>query len=123
MVEQETLADYIARLCRERGLSWRAASLRAGLNPNYITQLVRGHRPNPKAESLRALAEALEGDYEYMLRLRNLAPPPLASTREQRLITALRWLPPDDQERIIAMINGLVAHRRKQADISDESPT
>jgi transcriptional regulator with XRE-family HTH domain len=126
MVE-ETLAEYIRRLCKERGLSWRQASIRAGLDPTYISALLRGRHPEPKAETLKALATALGGDYTYMLALRNLAPDQEKRKKtllEQQIIDRIKHLPPSDQERIIAMIDGLAAYRRKQqTKAANESPS
>lgn len=116
MTETETLAEYIRGLCRLRGLSWRAASLKAGLNRNYITHLIRGRQSLPKADTLKALAKALDGDYEYMLALRDLAPSttPPKPPFEHRAIVAMQQLPPEDQERVLAMLEGLVAHYRAE---------
>lgn len=118
MVASETLADYVVRLCRRRGWSWRVASIEAGLNPHYISHLVRG-QVNPKAETLFALAQALDGDYDYMLRLRDLAPVSAEEERsvlERRLTDEIMRLSPEDRERMIAMIEGLVGLRNRQQE-------
>jgi hypothetical protein len=67
--EQMTpLAQYLVKLCAERNLSWRAASMRAGLSPEAISLIVRrGHKARP--ESLRKFAEGVGGDYLRMMEL------------------------------------------------------
>jgi len=110
MGEPDTLESYLKRLCRIRGLTWRQASLRAGLNPDYLSHYFTQsgeHRWEPKAETLRQLAEALGGDYEYMLYLRGLGPPQNerdALTR--RLVAAIRRLSPQTQETLLTLLEG-----------------
>lgn len=118
----ETLEEALKRLCAERGWSWRQASFRAGLNPDYLSNLFKKGHGRPKADTLRALAWAFGKDkeerdsiYGYLLFLRGLAPRTEAEQYEARILAAFRTLPPDDQERIAVMVEGLAAHRRREA--------
>jgi len=66
----QTLGEYIGDLCEERGLSMRAASMRAGLAPETVSKILRrGPTTRPRADTLLAIAEAIGGDYARMLEL------------------------------------------------------
>lgn len=44
----------------------RSLSLRAGLGPNYVNQLVNGQKPTPSAEAIIRLCEALNLSLAYV---------------------------------------------------------
>ncbi len=55
MRNQTPMAAYLERLCRERGLSLRAASIAAGLGEATLGNVVRGYR-HPDPSTLRKIA-------------------------------------------------------------------
>jgi transcriptional regulator with XRE-family HTH domain len=56
MQNQSPMAAYLERLCKERGLSLRAASLAAGLGEATLGNLVRGYRRDPDPTTLQKIA-------------------------------------------------------------------
>jgi transcriptional regulator with XRE-family HTH domain len=71
------LGAYIDARRRELGLSWRRLSYKAGLSPETVTMLVvREGVSQPRAETLRAIAKALNVPYEKLLILAGHMDPP-----------------------------------------------
>jgi len=68
-------------------------------------------QPLPKATTLKKLAEALDGDYEYMLALCGLAPQRGADEEFElllhRLEAALKKLPPNLRDVAASLIEAL----------------
>lgn len=54
------LSHKLERRLKELGLSARAASLKAGLGPDAIRNILRGKSANPKGRTLERLAQALD---------------------------------------------------------------
>jgi transcriptional regulator with XRE-family HTH domain len=55
----EPFGSAVARLMRERGLSYRALARETGLSAGYLNHLVQGTRPTPSDAVLERLAVAL----------------------------------------------------------------
>jgi transcriptional regulator with XRE-family HTH domain len=55
----EPFGPAVARLMRERGLSYRGLARETGLSAGYLNHLVQGTRPAPSDEVLERLAAAL----------------------------------------------------------------
>lgn len=55
----EPFGTAVARLMRERGLSYRGLARETGLSAGYLNHLVQGTRPTPSDEVLVRLAVAL----------------------------------------------------------------
>ena len=55
----EPFGSAVARLMRERGLSYRGLARETGLSAGYLNHLVQGTRPAPSDEVLERLAAAL----------------------------------------------------------------
>ena len=55
----EPFGSAVARLMRERGLSYRGLARETGLSAGYLNHLVQGTRPPPSDEVLERLATAL----------------------------------------------------------------
>jgi transcriptional regulator with XRE-family HTH domain len=49
------------------GFTARAASIKAGLKPDAIRNIVRGKSQNPRGDTLRSLARALECSVQYLV--------------------------------------------------------
>ena len=49
------------------GFTARAASIKAGLKPDAIRNIVRGKSENPRGDTLRSLARALECSVQYLV--------------------------------------------------------
>ena len=63
--------DALKRRLQERtkavDVSLRKASIQAGLAPGYAVDLVNGRNKRPSIEAVKALADALDCDVEYLL--------------------------------------------------------
>jgi transcriptional regulator with XRE-family HTH domain len=55
----EPFGPAVARLMRERGLSYRGLARETGLSAGYLNHLVQGTRPVPSEDVLERLAVAL----------------------------------------------------------------
>ena len=75
------IADYIMNLCRQQHLSMREASIKAGLSTETVGVIVRRGNP-PRPDTLRAIARALGGDYDHMMRISGHLPPRPPSDEE-----------------------------------------
>jgi transcriptional regulator with XRE-family HTH domain len=58
-VPSERFGSAVARLMRERGLSYRALARATGLSAGYLNHLVQGTRPAPSDEVFERIAAAL----------------------------------------------------------------
>ena len=71
------LGQYILELVRGQHLSMREASMKAGLAPETISQILRrGSLSRPRPETLEMIADALGGDYTRMMILAGHLPSP-----------------------------------------------
>lgn len=71
------LGAYIDARRQELGLSWRRLSYKAGLSPETVTMLVKRESiSQPRAETLRGIARALNVPYERLLQLAGHLDPP-----------------------------------------------
>lgn len=61
-----TRADRIRERLEALGLSERAASMKAKLNPRFITDLLLNPDMSPRADNMRKLAEALETTPDWL---------------------------------------------------------
>jgi transcriptional regulator with XRE-family HTH domain len=111
--EPTTLADYVlALLARKPGLSMRKASEEAGLNVNSIQQIVNGQRPNPRHDTLKAIADTLGTDHDYyeMCKLAGYptpVPPGVNDEEEIKLLTMFRALPQEEKEQLLETVTSL----------------
>ena len=64
----ETLASFLRDQCAGRGLSWRAASLGAGLGATSVYGIIRGVSV-PEPETLRKLAAFFGVSDQYLMEL------------------------------------------------------
>ena len=58
----EPFGAAVARLMRERGLSYRGLARETGLSAGYLNHLVQGTRPTPSDEVMQRVAQALGSD-------------------------------------------------------------
>jgi len=65
--ELTPVAQWLVEECRARNLSWREASLRAGVDKGTISAIVRGTQPG--LEVCKALATFFQQSPEHALRL------------------------------------------------------
>ena len=56
----ETLAEYLARLMRQKGLTPKELSRRSGLTDSYIGRVCKGQADNLTVDTIKKLATALE---------------------------------------------------------------
>jgi transcriptional regulator with XRE-family HTH domain len=96
------LPEFLINECRERGLSWRQASLKAGLDHSAISRFVRGTQPNP--ESCAKLAGYFGYNPDHILVLAGHRTDEYSEfTRNKDTLFISIWnrLNPDDQERVL----------------------
>ena len=66
--EPTPLSQYILELLKNQNLSMREASMKAGLAPETISQIIRrGKTSTPRPDTLRLIASALGGSYQKMM--------------------------------------------------------
>jgi transcriptional regulator with XRE-family HTH domain len=58
----EPFGTAVARLMRERGLSYRALAVETGLSAGYLNHLVQGTRQTPSDDVMARVAGALGAD-------------------------------------------------------------
>jgi transcriptional regulator with XRE-family HTH domain len=90
----EPLHGLIARLRSERQLSIARLAAATGLSPNAVRWIERGIT-QPKPESLRALAGALDVPYELLLQKAGYLEQTLQPNDEREVIDLYRALTPD----------------------------
>jgi lambda repressor-like predicted transcriptional regulator len=68
---KKELAEYISRVCKEKGLSLRSLSVNAGLSPGTVHSLInRGYEPS--LYTLNRLADYLGVKRQYLWKLAGL---------------------------------------------------
>lgn len=103
----EQLREWVSGECEKRNLTWRDASLRAGVNAGAISAIMNGQRPGLGV--CKALARSFSTPTEYVLRLAGHLPmrtgegdPELAAIADQ--LTAIwhdiKQLDPASAERL-----------------------
>jgi lambda repressor-like predicted transcriptional regulator len=66
------LGRYILKCLKRKNLSMRQASLDAGLAPETVSQVIRrGKTSTPRPDTLRLIADAIDGNYHQMMVLAN----------------------------------------------------
>lgn len=107
MGELTELGRYVLDLINEQNLSLREASMKAGLAPETISQMLRrGKTSTPRPDTLRMIADALGGDYRRMMELAGHLPSgpitPLVDVPQLRnFAERVSKLPPERQRRIM----------------------
>jgi transcriptional regulator with XRE-family HTH domain len=62
------LSEYILELLKNQNMSMREGSMKAGLAPETISQIIRrGKTSTPRPDTLQMLADALGGSYQRMM--------------------------------------------------------
>jgi transcriptional regulator with XRE-family HTH domain len=72
-MRMEALRDWLTEECNRRNLSWREASVRAGVYPGAVSAIMNGQRPG--LEVCKAMARSFGTPPEYVLRLAGHLPP------------------------------------------------
>jgi transcriptional regulator with XRE-family HTH domain len=93
----ETLASFLRDACARRGLSWRAASIGAGLGATAVYGIIRGVSV-PEPETLRKLAAFFDVSDQYLMELAGHLPPAKRGDEldvGRALRSRYRDLPPD----------------------------
>lgn len=112
------LAQFLDDKCKELGLSWREASIKAGLDHAAISRFIRGTTPSP--ESCRKLAKFFSVDEDLVLTLaghkgERLSEADELTTEAMVLIEEMmRDLPEDRQWKIYKMIRLEIEDYREQ---------
>ena len=113
----ESLNALLSRLRTERGLSIAQLAARTGLSPNAVRWIERGVT-QPKPESLRVLAQALEVPYELLLQRAGYLEQPPAPAENDDVGALFRELTPEHQELVMNLMRALAA----KTPPSDGSP-
>lgn len=115
----ESLNTLLSRLRTERGLSIAQLAARTGLSPNAVRWIERGVT-QPKPESLRVLAQALEVPYELLLQRAGYLEQPLPPQQSDDVGALFRELSPEHQELVMNLMRALAP---KPPPPAGESPT
>lgn len=114
MENLSALQGWLAQVCERDNLSWREASLKAGVNAGAISSIMTGARPGLRV--CKALANLFEVPEPYVLYLAGHMeapeePPPLSpplAFRLDRTRASIAELPVDAQDLVIAAIESIV---------------
>ncbi len=98
--------EVLARLRSERRLSVAQLAQRAGLSPNAVRWIERG-MTQPKPETLKALATALDVRYEVLLQRAGYIDEPSVSSAEQEVLTLFNALPSERQALALDLLRAL----------------
>ncbi len=103
------LGEYVLGIIRRHpDLSMRKASIQAGLGENTIHQIVKGHRPHPAPDVLRAIASqwGTDQDYVEMLRLSGCEIPLPADVTpvEAEALNLFRSLSEEDRQQALLVL-------------------
>jgi hypothetical protein len=108
-----TIADYIKEILdRHPGLSMRKASLQAGLNENEVQQIIKGDRPTPRPDTLKAITDTWGtlGDYIELMRLAGYEiplSPDFDDPEEAELLALFRDLPPKARDYVLKILRSV----------------
>jgi transcriptional regulator with XRE-family HTH domain len=117
------LATFLDAQCKERGLSWREASLKAGLDHAAISRFIRGTTPSP--ESCRKLAVFFGVPEDIVLSLAgHKSELPDEDEIKSQAIRAIeylmRQLPENRQREILEMVRTMHRLYTEQQDVEEE---
>ena len=105
---KETLANRIRVRLEATGQSANAASQKAGLDRDYIGDLLKrfdaGETQNPRTDTIAKLAKALTCDGEWLASGRR---PPAEDNQIQEALTLLSGLPDDQRENALVVLRAL----------------
>lgn len=108
------LQEWLTEACRERNLSWREASIGAGVNPGAVSAIMSGVRPG--LQVVINLAEFFDVPPEFLLRLAGHLPPKRAKPGDLSSVARHKFtqlmelgaeLPTDLQEEFAEILLGL----------------
>jgi transcriptional regulator with XRE-family HTH domain len=111
----ETLASFLQEECKRRMLSWRAASLGAGLGATVVYGIIRGVSV-PEPETLRKLAAFFGVSEQYLMELAGHLSPAQRSDEidlGRALRSRYRDLPPEALREIEDFIE-FIYHRYRR---------
>lgn len=121
-VKRETLAEFVGRIRREKGLSCadvERQSARGGqkIAASYVNRIENGLKNRPTADRLQALARGLGIPVdELWARASGSAPSDVGEVEERRLVTMFRELPRDRRRDLLNILESLHRdHRRSSA--------
>lgn len=97
----DTLGQYILDLCDKQNLSMRQASIRAGLSEDTIGVIVR-RDTRPRPETLKAISEGIDGDFQLMMILAGHIEPPSLQGFDREVVALGRQLQEEWQRLIKA---------------------
>ena len=102
------LAEFLISECRDRDMSWRQASLKAGLDHSAISRFIRGTQPSPL--SCAKLADYFGYSLDHMLVLAGHRDDELQqydSNKNGLFMAIWKRLNPDEQERVLRFARNL----------------
>jgi len=81
-----TLAEYVDRIMRERGLSSYEVEKRSGgeIADSYVTRIRQGKSKHPSVPKLKALAKGLDIDYRALVEV-------AAGSQPQKISAKAKW--------------------------------
>ena len=102
-----TVANWLEDACKSRNLSWRAASLGAGLSQNTVQDIIKNSKKRPNRDTCRRLARHFGTPADFVLRLAGHPSVKVNSTqtRFDNLIDIIRDLTPGKQIELTQIAN------------------
>jgi transcriptional regulator with XRE-family HTH domain len=115
-MKKKELADFLSKLCKDKGLSLRSLSKNAGLSPSTVHSIInRGHEPS--LYSLNQLADYLGVKRPYLWRLAGLLGDEDLADRDNNqdprmsyYLDKLSLLPDSAKELLIHIIDDIVSY-------------
>jgi len=113
----ETLADYLGRIRKEKRLTLRAVEEKTKISNAYLSQIENGKISSPSPSVLHKLAGYYEISYEHLMRLAGHPLPMLPVGSEKlrptfRLQSSFDDLTEEEKKRVLEYIEFLRSRRR-----------
>jgi transcriptional regulator with XRE-family HTH domain len=122
---QETLAEFVLRVRRDKRLSLNDVAERGKISNAYVSKIENGLSIKPSLPRLRALAKGLEVDPEELIAVANGKPLDEASKLKIRfssLLDHIEQLKPSDKEFVLRGLEALDAQVLKTIEEYNRAP-
>lgn len=119
----EQLQAWLRTQCEQNNLTWRDASMKAGLNPGAISAILKGQQPGLK--TCKALANLFSVSVVLILQMAghiDIMPnsPLTYDPLVQRLLANFQTLATDHAKRtVVSVIELMVAKQKRNAERAD----
>lgn len=111
-----SIGEWLEMICGQRGLSWRTASLQAGLNPGAIRYFIRNPDAVPSPDTCKKLAAFFHVDVSFMHELAGYRDEPASASEDPQIGVYLRQissLPEEDLLLLLEMVRPFIERATK----------